>query len=99
MRDYLVKGQQKANLREGKVLWRTWQVDYVRPMTHNSEGWKCIMTEVETGSGLGNVYPTRTAPGWSTAAGLNRWLAVHPIHLPCQPQSNGIVERWNWFLK
>lgn len=68
-KDYLDKSQQQAKLREGKVLWSTWQVDYTRPMTCTSEGWKFIMTGVEILSGLGNVYPTLTA--LTAVAGLN----------------------------
>ena len=51
------------------MLWSTWQVDYTRPMTRASEGWKFIMTGVEMLSGLGNVYPTLTA--LTAMAGLN----------------------------
>ena len=55
IKDFLVQSQQQANLREGKVLRGTGQVDYVRLMTHTSKGWKFIMTRVEVASGLDNV--------------------------------------------
>lgn len=60
MKDYIVQSQQQVNLREGKVLWGTWQVNYVRPMTCASEGWEFITIGVEIVSSLGDVYPTHT---------------------------------------
>lgn len=71
MRYYLVKSQQQANFREAKALWGTWQVDYIGPMTHTSEGWKFIMTGAEIVGGLGSVCPTCTVFGLATVAGFN----------------------------
>lgn len=63
IKEYVVQSQQQANLREGKVLWGTCQVDYIGPMAYTSEGWKFIMIGVEKVSSLSNAYPTHTTFG------------------------------------
>lgn len=34
------KGQQFANLKEGKLLWGTWQVDYISTLKQTPEGFE-----------------------------------------------------------
>lgn len=48
MVQYLSKGQQFANLRKGKLLRETCQLDYVSILKWPPEGWKYILTGVET---------------------------------------------------
>lgn len=40
MVQYMSKGQQFVNIREGKLLWETWQVDCIDPLKQTPEGWK-----------------------------------------------------------
>lgn len=77
IKDCIVQIQQQANLREGKVLWGTQQVDYIGPMAHTSEGWKFIMTGVEIVSSLDNAFPTCTTSRFGLSCGRIKLMTCY----------------------
>ncbi|KAK4811127.1 hypothetical protein QYF61_019758 [Mycteria americana] len=58
------------HINEGKTLWSTWQIDYIRPFK-SSAGYRYILTGVEVVSGLLMATKCRKADGQNTVRGLS----------------------------